>query len=122
MAAVIEQHHDDDGITWPKAVAPVDVQVIVLGAAGQEVIDLGESVADDVGAAGFAVLLDDRDQRPGEKFADADMLGAPIRITVGKKSLADESIDLRGRATGEETRVPASIAADEVSRLWAAVK
>jgi prolyl-tRNA synthetase len=122
MAAVIEQHHDDNGITWPKAVAPVDVHVIVLGAAGQEVIDMGESVADDLHATGFAVLLDDRDQRPGAKFADADILGAPIRITVGKKSLADESIDLRGRATGEETRVPAANAADEVSMLWAAVK
>ena len=122
MAAIIEQHHDDDGITWPKSVAPVDVQVIVLGAAGQEVIDLGESIADEVGAAGFDVLLDDRERRPGEKFADADMLGAPIRITVGKKSLADGAIDLRRRATGEETRVAADTAAEAVSGLWAAVK
>ncbi len=118
MAAVIEQHHDDDGIVWPKAVAPVDVHVVVLGAAGQEVIDIGERVATDVRDAGFSVLLDDRDQRAGEKFADADMLGAPIRITVGKKSLGDDAVDLKPRSSDEESRVAVDTVSREVANLW----
>ena len=122
MAAVIEQYHDDDGITWPRNVAPVDVQVVMLGAAGEEVVKLGESVASELAAAGHAVLLDDRDQRPGEKFADADMLGAPIRVTVGKKSLDDGAVDVRIRAGGEDTRVPATEVPAQVATLWAELR
>lgn len=118
MAAVIEQHHDDDGIVWPKTVAPVDVQVVMLGAAGEEVVELGERVASDLAEAGHAVLLDDRDQRPGEKFADADMLGAPIRVTVGKKSLEDGAVDVRARAGGGDTRVDAADTPSRVASLW----
>lgn len=122
MAAIIEQHNDADGITWPKAVAPVDVHVVVLGAGGEEVVDMGERVAGDLHAADFAVLLDDRDQRAGEKFADADMLGAPIRITIGKKSLADGAIDVKARRSGDESRVGIDDAVREVKQLWALVE
>lgn len=119
MAAVIEQHHDDDGITWPRNVAPVDVQLVVLSAGGDEVVEMGEKLARELADAGHAVLLDDRDQRPGEKFADADMLGAPVRVTVGKKSLDDGAVDLRARRAGKDERVQAERAAAQVSALWA---
>ncbi|MGI9658009.1 MAG: proline--tRNA ligase [Gaiellaceae bacterium] len=118
MAAVIEQNHDDDGITWPKSVAPFDVHVVMLGAAGEEVVALAENVAGTLVDEGHAVLLDDRDQRPGEKFADADMLGAPIRVTVGKKSLDDGAVDVRTRVGAQDTRVPAADIAAGVSRHW----
>jgi prolyl-tRNA synthetase len=101
MAAIVEQNYDENGIKWPAAVAPYDVHVVVLGGAEE----IGEQAAEMLSAAGKDVLLDDRDQRPGEKFADADLIGIPIRITAGKKSLEDGAVDVRDRATGEERRV-----------------
>ena len=102
MAAVIEQHRDEHGIQWPAAVAPYDVHVIALPGLEEQ----AEQVASKLEAAGQGVLLDDRDQRAGEKFADADLIGIPTRITVGKKTLDDNAVDVRDRVTGEEQRVP----------------
>ena len=101
LAALVEQRHDEQGIIWPASVAPYDVHVVVLGGAEE----IAEEAARVLSAAGKDVLLDDRDQRPGEKFADADLIGIPIRVTVGKKSLDDGAVDVRDRATGEERRV-----------------
>jgi prolyl-tRNA synthetase len=101
MAAAIEQHHDEQGIVWPRSIAPYDVHVVVLKGAEEA----GQQAAEALDAAGLQVLLDDRDQRPGEKFADADLIGCPIRVTAGKKSLEDGMVDLRDRATGEEQRL-----------------
>jgi prolyl-tRNA synthetase len=101
MAAAIEQHNDADGIVWPAAIAPYDVHVVALKGAEE----IAERAAEAYSAAGLEVLLDDRDQRPGEKFADADLIGCPIRVTAGKKSLEDGLVDVRDRATGEERRL-----------------
>jgi prolyl-tRNA synthetase len=101
MAAVVEQHHDEQGIMWPAAVAPYDVHLIALP--GLE--DQAAQVAATLEAAGDDVLLDDRDRRAGEKFADADLIGLPVRVTVGKKTLDDGAVDVRSRQTGEESRV-----------------
>ncbi|TMK79189.1 MAG: proline--tRNA ligase [Actinobacteria bacterium] len=101
LAAVVEQHYDDAGIKWPRSVAPFDVHVVALP--GLE--ERAEEVAAKLDAAGDEVLLDDRDQRAGEKFADADLIGLPVRVTVGKKTLDDGAIDVRSRETGEERRV-----------------
>jgi prolyl-tRNA synthetase len=102
MAAVVEQHHDEHGITWPEGVAPYDVHVVSLPG-GEEV---ARAAAEAFSAAGKDVLLDDRtDARAGEKFADADLIGIPIRITAGKKSVEDDAVDVRVRATGDERRV-----------------
>jgi prolyl-tRNA synthetase len=101
MAAVVEQSHDEHGIIWPASVAPYDVHVLALRGAEE----VGEEAAEALSAAGKDVLLDDRDQRPGEKFADADLIGIPIRVTAGKKSLEDGAVDVRDRATGAERRV-----------------
>jgi prolyl-tRNA synthetase len=101
MAAIVEQSHDEHGIIWPASVAPYDVHVVQL--LGAE--EIAAAAAEAFSAAGKDVLLDDRDQRPGEKFADADLIGIPIRVTAGKKSLADGAVDVRSRATGEERRV-----------------
>ncbi|HEY6961596.1 MAG TPA: proline--tRNA ligase [Gaiellaceae bacterium] len=101
MAALVEQNHDENGIIWPRSVAPYDVHVVVLKGAEE----VGEHAAAALDAAGYDVLLDDRDQRPGEKFADADLIGIPTRVTAGKKSLEDGAVDVRDRRTGEERRV-----------------
>jgi prolyl-tRNA synthetase len=101
MAAIVEQSNDENGIIWPASIAPYDVHIVVVkGAEG-----VGEEAAAALDAAGLDVLLDDRDLRPGEKFADADLIGIPIRITAGKKSLEDGAVDVKDRATGVERRV-----------------
>jgi prolyl-tRNA synthetase len=101
MAALIEQHHDENGIVWPASVAPYDAHVIALAGAESIALDAAEALS----AAGYEVLLDDRDARAGEKFADADLIGCPIRVTAGKKSLEDGKVDVRDRASGEERRL-----------------
>jgi prolyl-tRNA synthetase len=102
MAAIVEQHHDDRGIVWPRAVAPYDVHVVALPGVEEQ----SHEAAEALDRAGLAVLLDDREARAGEKFADADLLGLPTRITVGNKTLEDGAVDVRDRATGDEKRIP----------------
>jgi prolyl-tRNA synthetase len=102
LAAAVEQHHDEHGIAWPASIAPYDVHVVALPGAEE----IAERVAERLDTAGKRVLLDDRDARAGEKFADADLIGIPTRITAGRKSLDDGAVDVRDRATGEERRVP----------------
>ena len=101
IAAAVEQHHDENGIQWPEAIAPYDVHLVALPGAEE----VAERAATAIEAKGHSVLLDDRDQRAGEKFADADLIGLPVRVTAGKKSLEDGAVDVRDRATGEERRV-----------------
>jgi prolyl-tRNA synthetase len=101
MAAIIEQHHDEQGIAWPREIAPYDAHVVALPGAES----IAEQAAEALAGAGLDVLLDDRDMRAGEKFADADLIGCPIRITAGKKSLEDGKVDVKNRATGEEERL-----------------
>jgi prolyl-tRNA synthetase len=104
MAAAVEQSHDEHGIVWPRSIAPYDVHVVTLPGLEEQ----GDEVAGRVEESGRSVLLDDREQRAGEKFADADLIGCPLRVTVGKKTLEDGAVDVRNRATGEERRVAAA--------------
>jgi prolyl-tRNA synthetase len=99
----VEQHHDENGIVWPAAVAPYDVHVLALHGGAEEVLTEAEKVATALEEAGLDVLLDDRDERPGEKFADADLVGCPVRVIAGKRTLEDAMVDVRRRdGTGEE--------------------
>ena len=108
LAAVIEQHHDESGILWPASVAPYDVHVLALHGGADDVLAEAEQVAAALEEAGLDVLLDDRDERPGEKFADADLVGIPLRVIVGKKTLEDGKVDVRRRDGTAEDRVAAS--------------
>jgi prolyl-tRNA synthetase len=121
MAAAVEQRCDDAGIAWPRALTPYDVHVVAIGAAGPEAVTLAEEVSGALEASGRAVLLDDRDRRPGEKFADADLIGCPLRVTVGKKALEDGRVDVLTRATRAEERVEAGGVAARVAELWEAL-
>ena len=105
MAAAVEQHHDENGIVWPAALAPYDVHIVALAWDNPEIAALAEEAAASLATEGLDVLLDDRELRPGEKFADADLIGCPVRVTVGRKSLDDGAVDVRRRQTGEEERV-----------------
>ena len=108
MAAVVEQSNDENGIVWPESLAPYDVHVVSLDAGNAEIAEFAAQVAAALDETGFDVLLDDRDLRPGEKFADADLIGAPWRVTVGRKSLDDGLVDVRPRVAGDERRVSPS--------------
>jgi prolyl-tRNA synthetase len=112
LAAAVEQHHDERGILWPRSIAPYDVHVLSLAGGSDEVEALSASLAEELLAAGRDVLLDDRDARPGEKFADADLLGVPARVTVGKKSLEDGAVDVRRRSEPADARVDRSSVID----------
>src|SRR5919201_1540554 len=101
IAAIVEQHHDDGGIAWPKSVAPYDVHVVALPGVEQQ----AEEAARALDEAGADVLMNDRDLSAGEKFAEADLIGIPVRVTVGKKTLEDGAVDVRTRGDGEERRV-----------------
>jgi prolyl-tRNA synthetase len=108
MAAAVEQCHDERGIAWPRAIAPYDVHVLALHGGADAVLGEAEKVAAALEDAGFEVLLDDRDERPGEKFADADLVGCPARVTVGRKTLDDGGVDVRRRLDASDERIPAS--------------
>jgi prolyl-tRNA synthetase len=104
MAAAVEQHHDERGIAWPRSITPYDAHIVVLPGLEEQALELAGRLEAD----GASVLVDERDLRAGEKFADADLIGCPVRITVGKKTLEDGAVDVRERATGEEQRVQLS--------------
>jgi prolyl-tRNA synthetase len=105
MAAAVEQSHDDNGIIWPASIAPYDVHVLALHGGADDVLADAEKLASILSDSGLDALLDDRDERPGEKFADADLIGAPLRVIVGKKTLEDGSVDVRRRDGAAEARV-----------------
>ncbi|MDQ3768271.1 MAG: proline--tRNA ligase, partial [Actinomycetota bacterium] len=107
-AAAVEQHADEQGIAWPRAIAPYDVEIVPLGKAGGAEREAGEALYEELRGGGLAVLLDDRDAGPGEKFADAELLGCPLRLTVGRRSLESgtaEAQSRRGRADLEPVPV-----------------
>ena len=104
VAAVLETHHDDWGILWPRALAPFHVHIVAVG--GGAVREAAQALHDELEAAGFAVLLDDRSESAGVKFNDADLLGVPVRLTVGKKALAQDAVEFKRRAEKDRTLVP----------------
>jgi prolyl-tRNA synthetase len=118
MAAVVETHHDDRGIVWPVAVAPFSVVVTVAQSEDPESAKAGESVYEQLTAAGIEVIIDDRAERAGVKFRDAEITGIPFRVTVGKRGLADGTVEVTTRATGETVKVALG---DVVAHLRAAL-
>jgi prolyl-tRNA synthetase len=104
-AAAIEQNHDKLGMIWPESIAPFEVHLLVVNTKDPKMGDLAESLYRDLTAAGLEVLYDDRDERPGVKFKDADLLGVPLRVTVGSRAVKEGLVEVRRRRTGEESLV-----------------
>jgi prolyl-tRNA synthetase len=115
MAAVVERHHDEAGIVWPLAVAPFEVVVTQLNAKDAATADAAGALYDALRQAGIEAILDDRDERPGVKFNDADLVGIPFRITVGPKGLAEGKVELVRRRTREARAIDVQKAAQAVS-------
>ena len=100
MMAVIEQNNDENGMIWPKSIAPFDIHVIPVDVKKAEQLDAATKIYEDLKAVGFEVLLDDRKERAGVKFSDADLIGLPIRVTVGR-GISDGLVEIKVRQTGE---------------------
>jgi prolyl-tRNA synthetase len=117
VAAAIEQGADAKGIVWPRSIAPWAVELVSLGRAGEETVTTAERIYSELIDAGVEVLFDDREAGPGEKLTDAELLGCPLRVVVGKRALAEGEIEAQERRSGAEHRLPV----DEVARRVAEI-
>jgi prolyl-tRNA synthetase len=118
LQAVIEQSHDADGIVWPWAIAPFQVLIVVLDPQSEEAMTLARSLGAAAEKAGADVLIDDRAERPGVKFKDADLIGLPLRVTIGAKGLKEGIVELKARAAKDVAKIPL---AEAETRLVAAI-
>jgi prolyl-tRNA synthetase len=118
MAVVVEQHHDEHGIIWPVEIAPYHVHLVNLGRdASDKVTQTAEALYDDLLAQGFEVLYDDRDERAGVKFNDADLIGVPVRVTTSRRSLAQGGVEVKRRDASERTIIPLDVLSGEIHCL-----
>lgn len=118
--AAIEQGHDDNGIIWPTGIAPFDVHIVLIGDADSPQGEYAGALWAELSDLGLEVLLDDRPGlRPGEKFAEADLLGCPVRVTVGKRTLPDGPLEVMVRRTGEKSEIALDGGAEAIRALWA---
>ncbi|MGB9182777.1 MAG: proline--tRNA ligase [Solirubrobacteraceae bacterium] len=117
-AAAVEQYADEQGISWPRSLAPFDVELVVLGKPGTPEREFADGLYPELQAAGLQTLYDDRDAGPGEKFTDAELLGCPVRLTVGRRTLEAEEIEVQIRRGRESRAVPLQGAAAAVAELW----
>ena len=120
LASIVECHHDERGIVWPLAVAPFSVVIVVAQSNDEEVAAAGKALYEELTAAGVEVIIDDRAERAGVKFSDAELTGIPYRITVGKRGLAEGSAELTERLTGETRKVARGDVVTEVTALLGA--
>jgi prolyl-tRNA synthetase len=117
IAAAIEQRADERGIVWPLSIAPWHVQLVSLAKQGESEREVADRIYEELLGERLEVLYDDRDAGPGEKLTDAELLGCPLRVVVGRKSLAEGQVEAQVRGSGEERRVSADAAAAEVAAL-----
>ena len=117
-AAAVEQYADEQGISWPRAVAPFDVEIVVLGKEGSEERAFADGLYGELQELGLEVLYDDRDAGPGEKFTDAELVGCPLRVTVGRRTLGAGEVEVQLRRGKQTTSVLLEDAAEEIAELW----
>ncbi len=117
IAAIAEVYHDDAGLVWPVQVAPAEVTVILLTPRDGAARAAAQSLYEDLLAAGVDALLDDRDERPGVKYTDAELTGIPFRVSVGSRDLADGVVEITSRATGDRQRVPVAQAVSQIRQF-----
>jgi prolyl-tRNA synthetase len=121
-AAAVEQHADEAGISWPRTLAPWDVELVGLGKPGTPEHELAERLYRELRAAGLDVLYEDRDAGPGEKFTVAELLGCPLRVTVGRRTLEAGALEVQIRRGRESETVPLEGAATAVAERWASLR
>jgi prolyl-tRNA synthetase len=121
VAAAVEQFADDRGISWPRSLAPFDVHLVTLGKEGEDARRVADEIYEALGREGLDVIYDDRDASPGEKFADAELLGCPLRLTVGRKGLEAGEVEAQVRRGQEKRSLPLENAAAAAAELWRAL-
>ena len=119
MAAAVEQHHDADGIVWPLALAPFEIEIVSLNPTDEAARQHADALYENLAASGGDVFYDDRDERPGVKFKDADLLGFPIRVNVGGRALKDGNVEIVTRRDRKSRAVAVADAATAVRALRA---
>ena len=117
VAASIEQNHDDDGIIWPVAIAPYEVVIVPANNKSEEVMAAARKLYEDMEDGRDEVVLDDRNERAGIKFKDADLIGYPVRVTIGKKWQQSGCVEIKIRRSGEVVEVPLEEAKDKVLEI-----
>ena len=117
VAAAIEQNHDESGIVWPPAIAPYAVLITPISTKDEELMSVAEKTYAGLLEKGVETLLDDRDERPGVKFKDADLIGIPLRITIGSRGLKAGILEARIRRTGETREIPLDGAVEGIMEL-----
>jgi prolyl-tRNA synthetase len=122
VAAAIEQNHDDNGIIWSPSIAPYEVVITPISARDDELTSVAEGIYSRLCECGVETLLDDRDERPGVKFNDADLIGIPLRVTVGSRGLKEGKVEARIRRTGVTHDIPLEGAADKILELLKEVR
>ena len=122
VAAAIEQNHDDSGIIWPASIAPYRVVITPISMRDDELVSVAEGIYSRLCECGVETLLDDRDERPGVKFNDADLIGIPLRVTVGSRGLKEGKVEARIRRTGVTHDIPLEDAADKILELLKEVR
>ena len=121
VAAAVEQYADDQGISWPRSLAPFDIHLVTLGKEGEEARTVADRLYEELRATGLEVLYDERAANPGEKFADAELLGCPLRLTVGRKGVEAGEIEAQVRRGQEKRSLPLEDAAGAAVELWRAL-
>lgn len=116
LAAIIEEHHDENGIVWPRAVAPYDVHIVAL-ARDEEITRVSDQLYNDLNRAGIATVYDDRDLSPGVKFNDADIMGMPLRVTVSSRSLQQGGVEVKWRWSDEREIIPLDGAVERIAKM-----
>ena len=119
MQAVVEQAHDNDGIIWPWPIAPFQVLVFLLDPQDPQAAEIAEKLAAAAERAGADVLVDDRAERPGVKFKDADLIGIPLRITIGARGIKEGVVEMRWRGAPETLKLPLN---ESEARVEAAIR
>ncbi len=117
-AAAVEQYADEQGISWPRTIAPFDVELVTLGKEGSEEREFSDRLYQGLREVGLDTLYDERDAGPGEKFTDAELLGCPLRVTVGRRTLSSGELEVQIRRGRESRTVPVDGAAEAVAELW----
>jgi prolyl-tRNA synthetase len=121
LSVIVEQNYDDKGIIWPVSVAPYHVAVVPLNADNDEVMGAANILYDELTGGGIETIIDDRDARAGVKLSDVELIGIPVRVAIGKRGIANRTVEVTVRRTGETIEVPLADAAEKIDELLASL-
>jgi prolyl-tRNA synthetase len=117
LQALAETHHDENGLTFPALVAPFDIYLLVIPGRKLDTLTIGNELYEKLQSAGYSVLYDDRDTRAGSKFKDADLIGAPLRITIGERGLKENNLEIKLRSADDKEMVALDSLLDRVNEI-----